>query len=108
MRLGGQRNHAHAQQGQQKLVVAVLLHRPCKINRASFEECQFAGGNCRADSTRNSRKHSWDQAEMEMPAGSGDSCPRAVTRSTRSITPLRTSRASSKLLTVGQTWRGIR
>ena len=38
----------------------------------------------------------------------GLSWPRAVTRSTPRISPSTTIRASSKLFTVGQTWRGIR
>src|SRR5438132_2655555 len=39
---------------------------------------------------------------------SGSSRPRAVTLSTDRISPFRTSRALSKLFTVGQTWRGSR
>lgn len=38
----------------------------------------------------------------------GASRPRAATRSTRSISPARMMTAASKLLTVGQTWRGTR
>src|SRR5713226_2280256 len=46
------------------------------------------------------------QADTETLKARGDSWPRAVTRSARSATPLRTRSASSKLFTVGQTCRG--